>query len=207
MATPPRSSGKMSTTRNGGVSVRAMSATAILDAVPDMMFRLDRDGCYLQFKPAKGMEPIVPPDEFLGRKIAEVMPEDVASECLKVIRRALATGEQQVLEYLLAEESGLNSYEARMVPLSKDDVLCIVRLRSTLAKDAAGANGNRYDLTNRELAVLQAVAHGLTDKAVAQRLSISPLTVRKHVASIRKKMGAQSRTEASVRALKDGLVS
>ncbi|MCH7699435.1 MAG: response regulator transcription factor, partial [Chloroflexi bacterium] len=45
------------------------------------------------------------------------------------------------------------------------------------------------------------------DKAVAQQLSISPLTVRKHVASIRKKMGAQSRTEASVRALKAGLVS
>ena len=84
----------------------------------------------------------------------------------------------------------------------------IVRLLSRASdREATSGQHTQFALTNRELSVLQAVASGLTDKAIGQQLSISPLTVRKHVASIRRKMGAQSRTEASVRALKAGLVT
>ncbi len=42
---------------------------------------------------------------------------------------------------------------------------------------------------------------------IACILGISPLTVSKHVANILKKMGASSRAEAGVRALRDGLIS
>lgn len=185
-----------------------MSSKAILDAVPDMMFRIDRDGRYLEYKPAKGLEPFVPPDQLLGRTMQEVLPKKVADEALGLIRTTLDTGEAQLFEYQLLENGGLTKYEARIVPLGENDVLAIVRLISRASDDEPrNAERERYALTKRELSVLQAVAGGLTDKAVAQQLSISPLTVRKHVASIRKKMGAQSRTEASVRALKAGLVS
>ncbi len=173
-----------------------------------MMFRIDRDGRYLEYKPAKGLEPFVPPDQLLGRTMREVLPNQVADEALGLIQKTLDTGEAQLYEYQLSERGGLTNYEARIVPLEEDDVLVIVRLISR-SSDNEPRSGQRqgYALTKRELSVLQAVASGLTDKAVAQQLSISPLTVRKHVASIRKKMGAQSRTEASVRALKAGLVS
>ena len=180
----------------------------MLAAVPDMMFRIDRDGYYLEYKPAKGLEPFLPPEEFLGRTMQEVLPSDVAGEGLGLIKAALDSGEAQIYEYQLLEQNGLTKYEARVVPLGKSDVVVIVRLLSRASdNEARNAERERYGLTKRELSVLQAVASGLTDKAVAQQLSISPLTVRKHVASIRKKMGAQSRTEASVRALKAGLVS
>ena len=65
---------------------------------------------------------------------------------------------------------------------------------------------NPYKLTFRELTVLHLVAAGRADKEIANELGISPLTVHKHVANVLGKMGASSRTEAGVRALREGLV-
>jgi DNA-binding NarL/FixJ family response regulator len=67
--------------------------------------------------------------------------------------------------------------------------------------------GNRYGLSFRELTVLHLVASGRSDREAAVILGISPLTVSKHVANVLKKMGASSRTEAGVRAARDGLIN
>jgi len=65
---------------------------------------------------------------------------------------------------------------------------------------------NGYGLTFRELTVLHLVAAGKADKEIATVLGISHLTVHKHLANILDKMGAASRTEAGVRALREGLL-
>jgi PAS domain S-box-containing protein len=65
---------------------------------------------------------------------------------------------------------------------------------------------NGYGLTFRELAVLHLVAAGQADKEIATVLGISRLTAHKHVANILGKMGAASRTEAGVRAIREGLL-
>ena len=65
---------------------------------------------------------------------------------------------------------------------------------------------NGYSLTFRELTVLHLVAAGKADKEIATVLGISPLTAHKHLANILDKMGAASRTEAGVRALREGLL-
>ena len=66
--------------------------------------------------------------------------------------------------------------------------------------------GNAYGLTFRELTVLHLVAAGKTDREIGMTLGISHLTAQKHVANILSKMGAASRTEAGVRALREGLL-
>ena len=65
---------------------------------------------------------------------------------------------------------------------------------------------NPYKITFREFIVLHHVAAGKADKEIAHELGISPLTVHKHVANILSKMNAGSRTEAGVRALREGLL-
>jgi PAS domain S-box-containing protein len=67
--------------------------------------------------------------------------------------------------------------------------------------------GHPYRLTFRELTVLNLVATGKADKEIAAELGISPLTVHKHLTNILGKMSAASRTEAGVRALREGLLS
>src|SRR5574341_465406 len=62
-------------------------------------------------------------------------------------------------------------------------------------------------LTPRELQVLQLLARGLANKAIAQELQISEHTVKFHVNSILAKLGAQSRTDAVVRATRLGLIT
>ncbi len=61
-------------------------------------------------------------------------------------------------------------------------------------------------LTPRELEVLQLLARGLTNKAIAARLQISEHTVKFHIGSIMGKLGAESRTEAVAIAARRGLV-
>jgi DNA-binding NarL/FixJ family response regulator len=59
-------------------------------------------------------------------------------------------------------------------------------------------------LTPREMDVLQLLAEGLSNKEIAQRLSISPRTVNFHLDNIYSKLHVTSRTEAAVYALRHG---
>ena len=61
-------------------------------------------------------------------------------------------------------------------------------------------------LTQRESEVLHQLAHGLTNKEIAQALSISYETVKEHVQHILRKIGVSDRTQAAVWAVRQGLV-
>jgi two-component system nitrate/nitrite response regulator NarL len=61
-------------------------------------------------------------------------------------------------------------------------------------------------LTARELEVLTLVAEGLSNRAIASQLDISEHTVKFHLNAVLSKLGAQSRTEAVVRAMRLGLI-
>jgi DNA-binding NarL/FixJ family response regulator len=62
-------------------------------------------------------------------------------------------------------------------------------------------------LTPREAEVLQLLALGLSNKEIAARLNVSEHTAKFHVNAILGKLGAQSRTEAVVRAARMGLIN
>ncbi|MDX1613166.1 MAG: response regulator transcription factor [Candidatus Promineifilaceae bacterium] len=62
------------------------------------------------------------------------------------------------------------------------------------------------ELTPREMEVLQLLAEGLANRAIAQTLDISEHTVKFHVNAIMSKLSAQSRTAAVVRATRLGLI-
>lgn len=61
-------------------------------------------------------------------------------------------------------------------------------------------------LTQRESEVLRQLAHGLTNKEIAQSLHISYETVKEHVQHILRKIGVSDRTQAAVWAVRKGLV-
>jgi two-component system, NarL family, response regulator YdfI len=62
-------------------------------------------------------------------------------------------------------------------------------------------------LTAREIQVLELLAEGLPNKAIAGRLGISDQTVKFHVASLSGKLGAANRTDAVRRAVRRGLIA
>ena len=67
-------------------------------------------------------------------------------------------------------------------------------------------NSNDYGLTERELDVLELMVEGLTNPQIADKLVITKATAKAHVHSILQKLCASSRTQATVLAMKEGLV-
>jgi len=62
-------------------------------------------------------------------------------------------------------------------------------------------------LTPREIEVLELVAEGLPNKAIADRMGISDQTVKFHIGSITGKLGAANRTDAVRRAVRRGVIT
>jgi two-component system, NarL family, response regulator YdfI len=69
------------------------------------------------------------------------------------------------------------------------------------------ARGDARTLTTREIEVLEMMAEGMRNRAIAGRLKISRHTVKFHVASILTKLAARSRTEAVTLGVRHGLIS
>jgi DNA-binding NarL/FixJ family response regulator len=65
---------------------------------------------------------------------------------------------------------------------------------------------NHQQLTDREHEVVGYLAEGLSNAAIAERLTVSVHTVRNHIANLSTKLGAHSKLEALSIALRDGLV-
>jgi DNA-binding NarL/FixJ family response regulator len=68
----------------------------------------------------------------------------------------------------------------------------------------AATSGALEELTPRELEVLRLIAEGLPNKAIAARLHLSEKTVKSHVSSVLAKLGVADRTQAALRAVRDG---
>ena len=99
---------------------------ALLDAIPDMIFEFTRDGTIIQFISSSTNRPLLPPEEFMGKKISDVLPS-VANQTLFGIERVLDSGHVYAFEYQLFQDNENRTFEARFAPISADTVLAIVR--------------------------------------------------------------------------------
>ncbi|MFB2768421.1 PAS domain S-box protein [Pelatocladus sp. BLCC-F211] len=94
---------------------------AILNAIPDTMFCISRDGEYLDFK----SECIT--QEIIGKNLWDILPENVAVIKQEAIAKTLAANTLQVCEYQLSTPLGMRDYQARLVKSGENEVLAIVR--------------------------------------------------------------------------------
>lgn len=100
---------------------------ALLNAIPDLMFRIRRDGVYLDVKSEHDSDLLVPPNELVGRTVYDILPAEVAIQGMFYVEQALQTGEMQLFDYHLWLQGELRYYEARVVVSGADEVLVIVQ--------------------------------------------------------------------------------
>ena len=81
-----------------------------------------------------------------------------------------------------------------------------VRLLENLATPPAAPAQPRESLTDRELDVVRLVARGRTNEEIAAELFVSLSTVKTHLGSVQRKLGARNRTETAIWAWESGLV-
>jgi response regulator RpfG family c-di-GMP phosphodiesterase len=100
---------------------------ALLNAIPAMVFQIQKDGTVLDYKPVKGVDTFLRPEEFIGKTLFEILPMNVAEHCLENAEEALKTGEEQRFEYSVSGSSGRTHYQGRIVLSGRDRVLGIVQ--------------------------------------------------------------------------------
>jgi len=103
---------------------------AVLDAMPDLMFQISKEGIFLDYKAAGGEGLALPPSVFLDKNVHDVMPPEFAQQAMSHVEQALHTGDVQSFEYQLPvpfPDGDLSNFEARLVASGEDEVLIIVR--------------------------------------------------------------------------------
>ncbi len=100
---------------------------AIIHAIPDLIFRLSREGIFLDFQSAGVIQPFIPASLFLGKSMFEVLPSELAGRCSRALAQALSTGEMQTIEYELEIAGEIYYYETRMVACAADEAIAIAR--------------------------------------------------------------------------------
>jgi PAS domain S-box-containing protein len=100
---------------------------ALIDAVPDIMFRHRVDGTYLDIKAREGVL-LVPREQLIGKKLQDInIPGGVKQGLMQCIRLAIEKNEIQIYEHELQKRDGLHFYEARIVKSGADEAVCMVR--------------------------------------------------------------------------------
>ena len=100
---------------------------ALLNAIPDWMFRIDKNGYLVNFKAPKNTHPPLLQQEFLNKQIQEVLPLEIASSMMNHIKQALENKEVQIFEYELFNCNKQRIYEARIAISSENEVMVIIR--------------------------------------------------------------------------------
>ncbi len=128
---------------------------ALLNAIPDLVFRLHRDGTFLDFSAPYG-NTFLPPERIIGSNLSNpAFPEPVRIALTAAIERAIATGGLVALEYILPADGGAHQFEARIVRSGADEVVATVR--DITARKSAEAHRERLEQQLRQSQKMEAI--------------------------------------------------
>jgi DNA-binding CsgD family transcriptional regulator len=107
---------------------------------------------------------------------------------------------------LLGDDQRLRVVQLRLVPRDERGTVVARGIVTSAAPVCSPQDGDGEELTARQLEVLALIADGLRTKEIAERLTISPITVRHHVSAVFAALGVRSRLEAVTAARRRGLI-
>ncbi|MCK4980520.1 MAG: PAS domain S-box protein, partial [Candidatus Delongbacteria bacterium] len=108
------------------LSVSEAQNSAILEAIPDLMFLISREGEFLSYK-AASKDLYTDPSQFINKNIFDVLPTQLAERTMKYVQNSLEEGKIQIFEYQLPVDGKQFDWEARMVKMNNDTVLTVIR--------------------------------------------------------------------------------
>lgn len=100
---------------------------ALLNAIPDLMFRFSQDGAFLDVKAARGHNILEWMGELVGKTVYDVLPTEVAQLYVHYVEQALKTNDIQIFEFEWFIQNKRYHFEARIVVSGEHEVLAIVR--------------------------------------------------------------------------------
>lgn len=116
---------------------------AMINAVPDLMFTLDKNGNFIEHHTRNSSELYLPPDQFLGKNIKDVLPPEISLPASEMIQKAIKYNSVQTIEYKMKINDKEGYYEDRIVKSSENEVLSIIR-------EVTRSRSDRLELEKRE---------------------------------------------------------
>jgi PAS domain S-box-containing protein len=120
---------------------RGSMLESMFDVLQDMLFVLDLEGRFISFHSAADDNLYVPPEVFLGRTAAEVLPPDVAT-LLNLELSLAATGQIREFEYVLELSLGPRQFSARLARLPDSDH-CMLVVRDITERESLRSQRER----------------------------------------------------------------
>ncbi len=120
---------------------------AMLQALPDLIFRIDRNGVYLDYHANVPSELAIFPSEFIGTRITDhEFSKAFSSELLAMIQESLDQQRVCTMDYQLKLDQTKYHYEARISPCGENDVILIIRniTSRTQAQELVKESEQRY---------------------------------------------------------------
>jgi PAS domain S-box-containing protein len=128
---------------------------ALLNAIPDVVFRIHRDGTFLDFSAPRG-NTFLPPERIIGSKLLDpAIPEGVRTALTSAIERAITSGTVVPLEYALPADGGPRQFEARIVRSGPEEV--VATIRDITARKNAEAHRERLEQQLRQSQKMEAI--------------------------------------------------
>lgn len=109
------------------ITERTAELNAVFDALPDLYFRVSRDGRILDYRAGRAADLYVPPAEFMGRQIHDILPPEVAAKARHALAEVFASKPMATIEYALTTPGGAQTFEARYLPLDERQAVAVVR--------------------------------------------------------------------------------
>jgi len=153
------------------VRARAQRYRALLQAMPDLMFRISRDGRYISYNAPNERDLVN--GEVVGKLLWDRLPTDLADRVLESGRAALG-GDPSVIEYHLDFEDGSRRhYEGRFAASGDDEFLMIVREITERKQQQEELEASRQRIVAAGDAARRKLERNLHDGAQQRLVSLS----------------------------------
>jgi len=153
------------------VRARAQRYRALLQAMPDLMFRISRDGRYISYNAPSERDLVN--GEVVGKLLWDRLPTDLADRVLASGRAALG-GDPDVIEYHLDFEDGSRRhYEGRFAASGDDEFLMIVREITERKQQQEELEASRQRIVAAGDAARRKLERNLHDGAQQRLVSLS----------------------------------
>lgn len=100
---------------------------ALINAIPDNMFLIRRDGRFMDCKINSQLLYYLLSDDIVGKNVSEVFEEELAQQTMDAIEDTIISGNLQMYEFQVNKEESQYYFEARIVPRGDEEVLVIIR--------------------------------------------------------------------------------
>jgi PAS domain S-box-containing protein len=98
----------------------------LVENLPDLIFKLNRSYTFIDYHASLGSALYAPPEVFLGQKVADMLPPDLAKITVAYLEQAVATKKVVTYDYQLPMDGEVLDYEARVNAKNPDEIIVIV---------------------------------------------------------------------------------